>query len=135
MTTKSPTVAEVSRDPRALRVLEALGINHCCGARLTLPEAAAGASPTELLRRLELATGGGAPEVVTLDVRGLEPPLPLVRVLQHLETLGANERLEMIHDRKPTLLYPQLDARGFVHETTEPAPGVVRVLIARARRG
>ncbi len=137
MTTKSPTVAEVSRDPRALRVLEELGIDHCCGARLTLPEAAAaaGVSHTELLRRLALATGGGAPEVVTLDVRGLEPPLPLVRVLQRLETLGANERLEMIHDRKPMLLYPQLDARGFVHETTEPALGVVRVLIARARQG
>jgi hypothetical protein len=26
-------------------------------------------------------------------------------------------------------LYPQLDERGFLHETDEPAPGVVRIAI------
>jgi uncharacterized protein (DUF2249 family) len=69
---------------------------------------------------------------VTIDVRGLEPPQPLVRVLQRLDTLGDGERLEVIHDRRPMLLYPQLDALGFTHVTDEPAPGVVRIVIARA---
>ena len=28
-------------------------------------------------------------------------------------------------------LYPQLDERGFVHETDEPEPGLVRIRIRR----
>lgn len=68
----------------------------------------------------------------TLDVRGLDPPLPLVRVLERLDTLPPGGRLEVLLDRRPTLLYPQLDARGFTHSTDEPAPGVVRVLISGA---
>ena len=49
------TVGEVAhRDPRALAVMQAMGINHCCGAQLTLGEAAAAAGvPIEgLLRAL-----------------------------------------------------------------------------------
>lgn len=127
-------MADVLGDPRARRVLEDLGIDHCCGAHLTLTEvaAAAGVAATELRRRLDLAVGRPGRRTVTLDVRGLESPQPLVRALQHLEMLKSDERLEMIIDRKPMLLYPQLDARGFVHETTELEPGVVRVLITRA---
>jgi iron-sulfur cluster repair protein YtfE (RIC family) len=37
------TVGEVARRPGALAVLERLRINHCCGAQLTLAEAAAAA--------------------------------------------------------------------------------------------
>jgi regulator of cell morphogenesis and NO signaling len=36
------TVGEiVQRDPGALEIMKGLGINHCCGAGLTLAEAAA----------------------------------------------------------------------------------------------
>jgi uncharacterized protein (DUF2249 family) len=66
-----------------------------------------------------------------LDVRGLEPPLPLVRVLERLDTLEPDEGLEVLHDRRPLLLYPQLEDRGFRHETDEPAPGLVRIRIRR----
>jgi tRNA 2-thiouridine synthesizing protein A len=75
----------------------------------------------------------GAPERDTastiLDVRGLEPPEPLVRILEALERLRPGERLEVLHERRPMFLYPQLDERGFAHETDEPEPGVVRILI------
>jgi len=37
----------------------------------------------------------------------------------------------VIHDRRPLFLYPQLGAQGFAHETEEPAPGLVRILIRR----
>lgn len=48
-------VAAVSRDPGALEVLKRTGINHCCGAHLSLREAAAAAGvPLDtLLRALE----------------------------------------------------------------------------------
>jgi uncharacterized protein (DUF2249 family) len=66
---------------------------------------------------------------VRLDVRGLEPPLPMVRVLEAIDTLAPGERLEVWHDRRPVFLYPQLDARGCRHATDEPEPGLVRILI------
>jgi uncharacterized protein (DUF2249 family) len=75
------------------------------------------------------ATGAGHRDV--LDVRGLEPPQPMVRVLAAVDGLGAGAELEVHHDRRPIFLYPQLDARGFVHETDEPEPGLVRSRIRR----
>ena len=69
----------------------------------------------------------------TLDVRGLEPPLPMVRVLERLDTLEPGATLTVLHERRPLFLYPQLDERGFRHETDEPEPGLVRIVIRRAR--
>jgi uncharacterized protein (DUF2249 family) len=79
-------------------------------------------------------TAAAGPEaVIRLDVRGLEPPEPMVQVLAQLETLGPGQALEVLHDRRPLFLYPQLDDRGFSHETDEPAPGLVRIVIRRPR--
>jgi uncharacterized protein (DUF2249 family) len=66
-----------------------------------------------------------------LDVRGLEPPQPMLRVLQEVDRLGPGATLEVHHDRRPMFLYPQLDERGFTHETDESQPGLVRILIRR----
>jgi iron-sulfur cluster repair protein YtfE (RIC family) len=41
--TADTTVEEAKRRPGALDVLQRLGINHCCGAHLSLREAAAAA--------------------------------------------------------------------------------------------
>ena len=68
---------------------------------------------------------------IVLDVRGLEPPQPMVRVLEEMDRLGSGAVLEVHHDRRPMFLYPQLDERGFAHETDEPEPGLVRVLIRK----
>jgi uncharacterized protein (DUF2249 family) len=66
-----------------------------------------------------------------LDVRGLEPPLPMVRVLEAVEQLGPGAELEVRHERRPMFLYPQLEERGCVHETDEPEPGLVRIRIRK----
>ncbi len=79
----------------------------------------------------EASGAARASETIAIDVRGLEPPQPMVRVLELLDTLVAGQRLEVIHDRRPLFLYPQLDAQGFVHETEELKPGLVRIVIAR----
>ena len=71
----------------------------------------------------------GAP--AALDVRGLEPPYPLVHILEALDEVGEGGELVVLHERRPVFLYPQLDERGFVHETDEPEPGVVRIRIRR----
>jgi iron-sulfur cluster repair protein YtfE (RIC family) len=58
------TVATIAkRSPRALEAMKALGLNHCCGAHLTLVEAAASAGvPLEIvLARLDEALAGEVP--------------------------------------------------------------------------
>ena len=88
--------------------------------------------------------GGGAAPVpararemprAVIDVRGLEPPQPMVLVLQAIDGLGPGEHLEVIHDRRPVFLYPQLDERGLDHQTDEPEPGVVRIVIRKKGEG
>lgn len=66
-----------------------------------------------------------------LDNRGLEPPQPLVRILEALEHLAAGEVLEAINERDPVFLYPELEARGAAIRTESRAEGGVRVLIRR----
>ena len=68
-------------------------------------------------------------DTVVVDVRGLEPPEPMVRVLEQLDTLRPGQRLVVLHERRPMLLYPQLEDRGFIHETDEPEPNVVRIVV------
>ena len=70
-----------------------------------------------------------------IDVRGLEPPQPMMHVLEAVDRLGPGAELEVLHERRPTFLYPQLEDRGFVHETDEPEPGLVRIRIRRAAAG
>jgi uncharacterized protein (DUF2249 family) len=55
----------------------------------------------------------------------------MVQVLERLEALGPGGVLTVLHERRPVFLYPQLDARGFRHETDEPEPGLVRIVIRR----
>jgi uncharacterized protein (DUF2249 family) len=58
----------------------------------------------------------GTPEV-EVDARGLEPPQPLVTILEALATLPAGARLRALTDRRPMHLYSQLEARGFTGES------------------
>src|SRR5262245_25153153 len=77
------TVADVIHDhPASLDAMRRLGVNHCCGAGLTLKQAAAaaGVALDVLLRALPPAVG-----VARLDVRGLEPPQPMIRILDALD--------------------------------------------------
>ena len=68
-------------------------------------------------------------DMAVLDVRGLEPPEPMVQILERLDTLAPGQRLVVLHERRPMLLYPQLDERGFLHDTEEVEPGLVRIVV------
>lgn len=73
-----------------------------------------------------------ADDVVVLDVRGLEPPEPMVRTLEALERLPEGAALEQVNQRVPQFLLPLLEQRGFTWEVREEEPDLVRVLIRRA---
>jgi len=68
---------------------------------------------------------------IVLDVRGLEPPEPMLRTLAALEQLPAGGVLIQINVRVPEFLLPLLDERGFTYEIREQEPGLVRVVIRR----
>ncbi len=75
--------------------------------------------------------GAGVEPRAVIDVRGLEPPQPMVLVLEAVDRLGPGEHVEVIHDRRPVFLYPQLEERGLEHQTDELDPGVVRIVIRK----
>ncbi|HET8631721.1 MAG TPA: DUF2249 domain-containing protein [Thermomicrobiales bacterium] len=82
------------------------------------------------------ADGWVAPDAtVTIDVSELVPPEPLVKILEALEALPAGGTLLVHHVRRPLHLYPRLDDLGCRHETREPAPGRVEVLIHKPAAG
>lgn len=70
-----------------------------------------------------------ADNVVVLDVRGLEPPEPMVRTLEALEELPRGGTLVQINARVPQFLLPRLEERGFTYDIREQDPDLVRVFI------
>ncbi|HEY4774681.1 MAG TPA: DUF2249 domain-containing protein [Xanthobacteraceae bacterium] len=61
-------------------------------------------------------------EAVYVDVRGLDPPEPMVEILRLIDH-GEVEAVLIAHlDREPIFLYPELDDRGWSHEI-EPSCG------------
>ena len=86
----------------------------------TLPSAAA--SRVQPSPAVEHRSCSGPP-VLDVDARGLEPPQPLVKILEALATLPKGARLRARTDRRPMHLYPQLEERGFVGESEEQKDG------------
>ncbi|MHB1542705.1 MAG: DUF2249 domain-containing protein [Steroidobacteraceae bacterium] len=74
------------------------------------------------------STDGWPPPSASLDNRGLEPPEPMIRILDALEHLGAGQVLEALNERDPVFLYPQLQARGAAIHIEKVGEGV-RLLI------
>jgi uncharacterized protein (DUF2249 family) len=69
----------------------------------------------------EVETKGG--RWIEVDARGLEPPQPLVTILEALADLPADAELRAHTDRRPMHLYPQLEERGFTGESEEQNDG------------
>jgi len=64
-----------------------------------------------------------------LDVRGLEPPEPMVRTLAALEELAPGETLIQVNVRVPRFLLPKLAERGFRYDVLEESDEKVRIAI------
>ena len=68
------------------------------------------------------ATCTGTP-VLVVDARGLEPPQPMVKILEAVATLPQGAQLRALTDRRPMHLYAQLEQRGFIGESEEQKDG------------
>ena len=61
------------------------------------------------------------PDAVHIDVRGLEPPEPMVAILRIIDHGEVDSVLIAHLDREPIFLYPELDDRGWSHEIIQPS--------------
>ncbi len=61
--------------------------------------------------------------ILSIDARGLEPPQPLVRILEAVSQLPEGGELRAFTDRRPMHLYPLLQDRRFLAETDEASDG------------
>ena len=68
----------------------------------------------------------------TIDVRHLEMPLPMLTILDELESLPADQALYVNHKRIPVFLLPELEERKFEYRAKEIAEGDVKLFIFRA---
>lgn len=66
---------------------------------------------------------GTAPEPVVVDARGLEPPRPLVTILETLASLPAHATMRAHTDRRPMHLYHHPAERGYAGESEEQPDG------------
>lgn len=66
---------------------------------------------------------GKKPSVVEVDARKLEPPGPMVKILEALAALPEGAEMRAHTDRRPMHLYPALAERGFDCESEEQSDG------------
>lgn len=67
-----------------------------------------------------------------LDNRGLEPPQPMIRTLEKLESLEAGDVLTIHNDRVPVYLLPQLLDLGASYTVDEQDDGSAIVRITKS---
>lgn len=88
-------------------------------------------------------TGGGAdkiagteesasePKTIEIDVRGLEPPEPMVKIIELLPQVGRNTTLLVHHHREPVMLYDKLEHLGFQAAAEKIQEGYYKVRITK----
>lgn len=67
----------------------------------------------------------------TIDVRGLEPPQPLVSILTLLEGPDVTDTVIVHHDRDPLLLFPELEEHGWTWSRLPAPAGQVHLRLTR----
>jgi uncharacterized protein (DUF2249 family) len=75
--------------------------------------------------------GGKSDDILEVDARGLEPPEPLIKIMECLSTVPAGRELRAHTDRKPMHLFPLLAEKGFIGESEKQKDGS---FITRIRR-
>ena len=66
-----------------------------------------------------------------IDVRGLQPPQPMLAILRLIDSDAALNALVVHHEREPLFLYPELAERGWTYAPLAGDPGEVRLRLSR----
>lgn len=70
-------------------------------------------------------------EIIRLDNRGLEPPEPMLKILEATAKLEPGQILVAHNDRQPMFLFPKLDERGLKYEVIELTDGSFEITIRK----
>lgn len=68
---------------------------------------------------------------ISIDVRELAPPQPMIKILDALASLKPSEILLVHHQRRPAYLYPKLADLGYRHKTVERGLNQVDIYIRK----
>ena len=69
---------------------------------------------------------------IELDVRGLQAPEPLERVLETLDRLGADDCLRVKINCRPVPLFRILERNGYTHEEEPGVDALLEISIRKA---
>ncbi|TAK34211.1 MAG: DUF2249 domain-containing protein [Chloroflexota bacterium] len=89
--------------------------------------------------RVQVEEGASAPseevptDTLTVDVRELVPPQPMLRIMDALERLQSGQTLLVHHVRRPVYLFPRLDEMGYRYQVRDIGPEQVDLLITKPR--
>lgn len=72
---------------------------------------------------------------VNLDLRGLEPPRPMVTILKTIDQSSVVDEIVVTLEREPLFLYPELAERGWRWVRLDGDGNEVRMRLIRANRG
>jgi TusA-related sulfurtransferase len=78
-----------------------------------------------------MSGGYSSKKIISMDCRELEPPEPMVKVLEAVQVMKRNEALLMIHRKVPRILLPRLSELGLNFEVVEEEPDTVKLYIWR----
>ena len=70
-------------------------------------------------------------KIEEIDVRGMEPPRPMVTILETLNRIDENTTLLVHHHREPVLLYDKLEELGYEAETEKIEENYYKVKIRK----
>lgn len=73
----------------------------------------------------------GPERIHTIDVRNLEMPQPMIRILENLSKLKHDEVLFVYHKKVPVYLLPELEERGFKYLIKNCPDGKINMLICK----
>jgi len=73
----------------------------------------------------------GVQKTIEIDVRGLEPPEPMVRIIETLPQVDQDTVLLVHHHREPVMLYDKLEHLGYEASTEKVSEGYYKVRITK----
>lgn len=74
-------------------------------------------------------------DIFELDVRNLEPPEPMIKILETLPQLNGNTILLVHHHREPLMLYDKLTERGFTAVANKIEENYYKIVITKVKEG
>ncbi len=90
-----------------------------------------GATGAQAVNTAGQAEAASEPKTIEIDVRGLEPPEPMVKIIELLPQVGKNTTLLVHHHREPLMLYDKLEHLGFQASAEKISEGYFKVRITK----